>query len=216
MALHPAELQWLEERYPGDVPFLERIRSGRRRIQRRRALLGLTVAFLIVIVFGEQLESKRLQSHLDNRPGWLYALGLVLLAAGLVIMGRGLWTGAQAGRLEGKRDLPLWALSWPQRHAVYAQLRGKVPVDPADILFVRSIGLSLADQTYVVAVCGGLSIATLGPLLAEQTTVARMILGAAAVLGLAAAAVSAWRNARFGRAFAAAHPVLGEPAAAPL
>lgn len=211
MALHPAELRWLEDRFPGDAPFLERIRFGRRRIQRRRAIAGFALAFLVVVVFGAQLESPSLQAHLDNRPGWLYALGSILLIAGLVIMGAGLWRGARAGRLEAKRDSPLWALPWPKRHAVYSQLRGRSAIDPGDILFLRSVALSLADQMYVVAVCGGLSVATLGPLLAEQTTVARMILGAAAVVGLAAVAVSSWLNARTGRRFAAEHPLESAP-----
>lgn len=212
MALHPAEVHWLEHRYPGDLPFPERIRSGRRRIQRRRTLGGLAVAFLVVVVFGAQLESPALQSHLDNRPSWLYATGLGLLVVGLAVMGAGLWRGARAGRLEAKRDSPLWALAWPQRHAVYSRLRGRGDLDAADVLFLRAVALSLADQMYVVAICGGLSVATLGPLLGEQTTVARMMLGAAAVVGLAGFAVSAWLNARAGRAFAAAHPVDTEPA----
>lgn len=212
MALHPAELQWLEERYPGDLPFPERVRFGRRRIQRRRALSGLVLAFLVVFVFGEQMESARLQAHLDNRPSWLYAIGTVLLVAGLLITGAGLWRGAREGRLEAKRDLPLWALDWSQRHAVYSQLRGRAARDPGDILFLRSVGLNLADQMYVVAVCGGLSMATVGPLLAEETTVARMVLGAAAVLGLLGYAISTWLNARTGRAFAAAHPIEAAPA----
>lgn len=212
MALHPAELRWLEDRYPGDLPFLERIRFGRRRIQKRRALAGLVLAFLVVFVFGAQLESPSLQRHLDNRPSWLYATGSVLLVLGLGTMVAGLWRGARAGRLEAKRDSPLWALSWPQRHAVYSRLRGRADLDTADVLFLRAVALSLADQMYVVAVCGGLAVATVGPLLAEQTTVARMILGAAAVVGLAAVAVSSWLNARTGRAFAAAHPVEPQPA----
>lgn len=212
MALHPAELQWLEDRYPGDLPFPERIRIGRRRIQRRRALGGLVTAFLVVFVFGEQVESASLQSYLDNRPSWLYAIGSLLLVSGLLITGAGLWRGAREGRLEAKRDLPLWALTWSQRHAVYSRLRGRAAMDPGDILFLRSVALNLADQLYVVVICGGLSMATVGPLLAEETTVARMILGAAAVVGLAGFAISSWLNARTGRAFAAAHPVESEPA----
>jgi hypothetical protein len=215
VALHPAEVEWLEMRYPGDLPFPERIRLGRRRIQKRRALSGLAVGFLVVVVFGAQLESPSLQQHLDNRPGWLYALGTVLLIAGLVTMGLGLWRGARAGRLEAKRDSPLWALPWAERRAVYARVRGWASADDEDLLFLRAVALSLADQTYVAAVCGGLSIATLGPLLAEQTTVARMLLGAMAVVGLGVVAMMALLNARAGRRFAAAHPVVEHSAPAP-
>lgn len=213
VALHPAEIQWLELRFPGSVPFPERIRSGRRRIQRRRALAGLAFGFIVLVVFGAQLESPSLQEHLDDRPGWLYALGTVLLIAGLAVLAAGLWRGARGGRLEAKRDSPLWALTWSERHAVYTQLRRGAPVNAEDALFLRAVALTLADQTYVTAVCGGLSVATLGPLLAEQTTVARMLLGACAVVGLAIVALMAWLNARAGRRFAAAHPVAATAAA---
>ena len=210
MPLHPAELDWLEQRYPGDQPFEQRIRLGRRRIQRRRATTGFVIAFLVVVVFGAQIESPRIQSYVDNRPGWLWGAGLVLLLIGLGLMGFGLARGARGGALEARRDSPLWGLTWQQRHSVYARLRGRARVDPDDILFLRAIGLSLAAQTYVPLVCGGLAIATLGPLIAEQTTVARMILGAAAVLGLGGYALVAWRDARTGARYAAAHPVVGD------
>lgn len=213
MALHPAEIEWLELRYPGDQPFPVRIRSGRRRIQRIRALCGLGLGF-IVLTIGGAIDSAQLQSRLAGRPTWLYVLGTVLLAAGFATMAVGLWHGARAGRLEAKRDSPLWALDGAERRAIYARLRGRTVPDEGDILFLRSVALSLAQQRYVVLVCGGLSLCALGPLLAEQMSAARMILTALAVVGLAVVALTSWRKTRIGREFAARYPVVDGDAAA--
>ena len=189
--------------------------EARRRLRRHRLvtlstvvgllLVGVAVAVLLVaFVLGSDGGERA------EPPRWQEVSGLGLLVAAVVLEVVGLVVMARAGVWKGRWDMPASVLTRTQRRLLLAQVRGRVPADPARLPLARDLAERLRLQLGTVFIWVGIVVLQIGQAVLEPST--RRLIAVGVLVALYAVALGLMmRDARRASRFLDSHP---EPVAA--
>ncbi|WNV76886.1 hypothetical protein [Geodermatophilus sp. DSM 44513] len=207
-----------ERRWTDALSLLSGVPAGTalRRLGRARrnlllaVLVPLVVLCVVVGVLVGYVVLRQEDGADDPSPGppavWQEVVGFALMAAGLVLLGLALVRQLRAARARRTGwHSPLLALTGHQRRQLLAQVRGRVPADPARLPLARVMAAQLRDQRAVPWLLAGQTLLWVGQAVLGPTW-PRVALAASFVVGWLVVGLLIRRDARRADAFLAAHP----------
>ena len=189
--------------------FDEQRRIRRGRLRHLLVVLGIAVALGVLLGGSVALGWLDMSSNREP-PRWAHVLGLVLVAAGTIVVLCLLVLTFRSGRYRASRQSPLWSLSRSDRREVTQRVRRGGPVSEEDLPLLRHTATQLVGQRWLIPWFAGFVIMYLGQALLQWS---RLWLAFLIVFGPLAtvAVVQTIRDARRAEAFLRAHPVQDEP-----
>lgn len=149
---------WLAARYPGSGSVSDRVQAGW-----RRRTLALTAALLLALPLAGYAFVRLGPAIANTEPApWAIGLGLGSMLLGLAVEIFALVGAFRSGVVSDNRSSRLWALSSRERRHVLAQVRGRRPVAPDELPFVRHIAENVRSQRWLLRMLLGLLLMQLG------------------------------------------------------
>lgn len=190
--------------------------EARRLLRRfRRRVLALFAVVVVVSgivggLVGALVAGDSPEPTTDPPWGWAQTLGLVLAAAGLVVMASLLVVQWRSGQLRFFWNSPALVLTRRQRKALAAEIRGRRPADPRHLRVARAVAAHVGGLRQVVVLLVGLLLILLAQALLTPSG-GRWVYTGALLLLYGVVLVPVVRNNRQVHRFLAEHP---EPRAA--
>ncbi|SDM09338.1 hypothetical protein SAMN05660642_01633 [Geodermatophilus siccatus] len=177
-----------------------------RRTLRRRvlAVLGATLGAGVLVWLVVLLAADGGESSSPGVPLRQVVTGFALATVGLVVAGVAVVRQVRAVRRRRVRNGPLFVLAVSQRRELLAQVRGRVPVDPARVGLARRTAEDLQHQRHTVWTNVGPSVLWTGLAVALPSWW-RVTAAAAYLLLTVVAGGLAQRGARSAQTFLVAH-----------
>lgn len=166
-------------------------------------LMSVAVGVLVFVLFRGSAGSTGGED--PDPPLWQVVSGTALLAAGLVLEVVGFLAMRRAGVYRDRWRRPTSVLTRGQRRALLAQVRGRVPADPARLPLARYLARQLRVQMSGLLLYVGLVVLQIGQAVTNPS-VWRSTFAAALTVLYAVVLTLFQRDARRADRFLAEHP----------